>query len=112
MKKHQRRKKKIIGTTERPRLVVFRSLKHIYGQVVDDTQRKTLLGASSLTKEIREEVQKAESPTEVSRIVGKLIAKKSREKNITKVVFDRNGYAYHGRVKALADGAREGGLEF
>ncbi|GAB4336861.1 MAG: 50S ribosomal protein L18 [Calditrichia bacterium] len=107
-----RRKKKIFGSTERPRLVVFRSLKHIYGQLVDDDQQKSLLGASSKSKEIAEAVAKAKSKTEVSRLVGKLIAEKAKAKNIEKIVFDRNGYAYHGRVKALAEGAREGGLKF
>ena len=101
-----------MGTTERPRLVVYRSLRYIYGQIVDDTRQRTLLGASSLSKEIREEVQKAKNRVEASRIVGKYLAKKALEKNITKVVFDRNGYKYHGRVKALAEGAREGGLQF
>ncbi len=108
----KRRKKRIFGTSERPRLVVFRSLKNIYGQIVDDSQQKTLLGASSLSKEIQAEVEKAKSRVEVSRLVGRLIAEKAKQKNITKVVFDRNGYAYHGNVKALAEGAREGGLEF
>lgn len=107
-----RRKKKIFGSTERPRLVVFRSLKHIYGQLVDDEQQKSLLGASSKSKEIADAVAKAKSKTEVSRLVGKLIAEKAKAKNIEKIVFDRNGYAYHGRVKALAEGAREGGLKF
>ncbi len=107
-----RRKKKIVGSSERPRLVVFRSLRYIYGQIVDDEQRKTITGASSLTREIREELKKAKTKTEQSRIVGKYLAQKAKEKNITKVVFDRNGYAYHGRVKAFAEGAREGGLEF
>ncbi|NOX36129.1 MAG: 50S ribosomal protein L18 [Calditrichaeota bacterium] len=110
--RRKRRKKKIIGTPERPRLVVYRSLKYIYGQIVDDTQQKTLFGASNLSKEIRDEVKKAKSKIEASRIVGQYIAKKALEKNIKKIVFDRNGYKYHGRVKALAEGAREGGLEF
>jgi large subunit ribosomal protein L18 len=107
-----RRKKKIFGSSERPRLVVFRSLRYIYGQIVDDEQRKTITGASSLTRELREELKKAKTKTEQSRIVGKYLAQKAKEKNISKVVFDRNGYAYHGRVKAFAEGAREGGLEF
>ncbi|RMF60771.1 MAG: 50S ribosomal protein L18 [Calditrichaeota bacterium] len=111
-KRKKRRKKKMIGTSERPRLVVYRSLKYIYGQIVDDTQQRTLLGASSLSKEIADKVKKAKTRVEASKIVGEYLAKKALEKNIKKVVFDRNGYKYHGRVKALADGAREGGLEF
>jgi len=111
-KKRVKRKKRILGTTERPRLVVYRSLKYIYGQIVDDTQQKTLIGASNLSKELRDKVKKAGSKTEASQIVGEYLAKKALEKNIKKVVFDRNGYKYHGRVKALADGARKGGLEF
>jgi len=107
-----RKKRKILGSSKRPRLVVFRSLKYIYAQVVDDSQQKTLFGASSKSKPIQAEIKKAKSPTEVSRLVGKLIADKARERKIDKVVFDRNGYAYHGRVKALAEGAREGGLQF
>lgn len=106
------KKKRILGNSERPRLVVFRSLRYIYGQIVDDSTEKTLLGASSLTKEINAKVKKAKNKTEASKIVGQLIAEKAKQKKITRVVFDRNGYAYHGRVKALAEGAREGGLEF
>jgi large subunit ribosomal protein L18 len=106
------KKKRVLGNSERPRLVVFRSLRYIYGQIVDDSTEKTLLGASSLTKEINVKVKKAKNKTEASKIVGQLIAEKAKQKKITRVVFDRNGYAYHGRVKALAEGAREGGLEF
>jgi len=107
-----KKKKRVIGNSERPRLVVFRSLRYIYGQIVDDSEEKTLLGASSLTKEISAKIKKAKNKTEASKIVGQLIAEKAKQKKITNVVFDRNGYAYHGRVKALAEGAREGGLEF
>ncbi|CUS91016.1 LSU ribosomal protein L18P [Candidatus Kryptobacter tengchongensis] len=103
---------KIIGTPERPRLSVYRSLKHIYAQIIDDTKGHTLVAMSSLSKEIRDEVRNAKTKTEVSRIVGLALAKKALEKGITKVVFDRNGYKYHGRVKALAEAAREGGLVF
>lgn len=113
MKKNKnRRKRKLIGTSERPRLVVSRSLRHIYGQIIDDYQQKTLVGASSKNEELKSSVEKAKSKTEVGTLVGKLLATKAKEKKITKVVFDRNGYAYHGRIKALADGAREGGLDF
>lgn len=111
-KRKKRRKKKMIGTTERPRLVVYRSLKYIYCQIIDDYQQKTLVGGSSLSKEIRDKVKKASSKVEASQIVGEFIARKALEKNIKQVVFDRNGYKYHGRVKALAEGARKGGLEF
>lgn len=103
---------KIVGTPERPRLSVYRSLKHIYAQIIDDTKGHTLVAMSSLSKEIRDEIKNAKNKTEVSRIVGLALAKKALEKGITKVVFDRNGYKYHGRVKALAEAAREGGLVF
>jgi large subunit ribosomal protein L18 len=103
---------KIRGTAERPRLVVFRSLKHIYGAIVDDTQGKTLLQVSSLSKDIAEQLKSVNGKTNVSRIVGIALAKKALEKNIVQVVFDRAGYLYHGRLKAFADGAREGGLKF
>ena len=103
---------KVRGTTVRPRLVVFRSCKHIYAQLVDDMSQRTLIGASTLTKEIREDVKKASSKVEKAKIVGKLVARLAKEKNIDKVVFDRAAYLYHGRVKALAEGAREGGLVF
>lgn len=112
MKYKKRRKKRIMGTSQRPRLVVFRSLNYIYGQIVDDSIPKTLLGASNLSKEIAQDVKKAKSKTEASKIVGKYIAKKAKGQKISKIIFDRNGYEYHGRVKAMAEGAREGGLEF
>jgi large subunit ribosomal protein L18 len=112
MKKKVRRKRKIQGTSERPRLVVFRSLKHIYGQLVIDTSRKSILGASSLSNEITAEIKKAKTRVEEAKIVGQFIAKKAIDKKVRRVIFDRNGYTYHGRVKALADGAREGGLDF
>ncbi len=105
-------KKKIYGTTERPRLSVYRSLNEIYGQIVDDTAGKTLVALSSNSKEIKEEIAAAKTKIQKSVVVGKLLAKKAIEKKIETVVFDRNGYLYHGRVKALADGAREGGLKF
>ncbi len=103
---------KIFGTPDRPRLSVYRSLKHIYAQLIDDTRGHTLVAMSSLSKEIRDEVKNAKTKTEVSRIVGLALAKKALEKGITRVVFDRNGYKYHGRIKALAEAAREGGLIF
>lgn len=105
-------RKKIFGTTERPRFTVYRSLKEIYGQIIDDTVGKTLVSISSNSKDVKGELIAAKSKVERSQIVGKLLAKKAIEKNINTVVFDRNGYLYHGRVKALADSAREAGLKF
>ncbi|OGB64933.1 MAG: 50S ribosomal protein L18 [Caldithrix sp. RBG_13_44_9] len=112
MSNRKKRKRRIMGDRTRPRLVVFRSLNNIYGQIVDDAKEKTLLGASTLSKEIREEVKKSKNKTEASKLVGKLIAQRAVNQQITQVIFDRNGYAYHGRVKALAESAREAGLEF
>ena len=102
-------RKKVNGTTETPRLSVFRSNKQISVQVIDDATNKTIAAASSLVKEISE--QKG-NKTQMAQLVGKLIAQRAIEAGITKVVFDRNGYLFHGRVKALADAAREGGLKF
>jgi len=110
--KKRRTKKRIFGNQERPRLVVFRSLNNIYVQLVDDSSEKTILGASSLSKDIQAELKKSKNKTESSKIVGKLLAQRAKDKKIKKVIFDRNGYTYHGRIKALAEGAREGGLEF
>ena len=104
--------KKIRGTTERPRLVVYRSLHHMYAQVIDDSQAKTLVAASSLEKTLKEELKGAKGQKEVAKRIGMAVAKKAVGQNIKKVVFDRNGYLYHGVVKSLADGAREAGLEF
>ena len=104
-KRHLRVRNKISGTPERPRLVVFRSLKHIYAQLVDDTTSKTIATVSDLNIE---QGKKAERAAEV----GKLIAERAKTAGITRVVFDRAGYRYHGRIKAVADGARKGGLEF
>ena len=98
-------RKNLSGSAERPRLVVFRSLKHIYAQLVDDVSRRTIATVSDASIE-------SGKKTEKSTAVGKLIAEKAKAAGITKVVFDRGGYQYHGRVKAVADGAREGGLEF
>ena len=105
-------RKKISGTPEKPRLSVYRSLNNIYGQVIDDSTGKTLTSASSLSKEIAEEIKSAKGKTARSKLVGKLIAQKAVEQSISNVVFDRNGFKYHGRIKAFADGAREGGLKF
>jgi len=105
-------KKKVFGSTERPRFSVYRSLNDIYGQIIDDVTGKTLVALSTNAKEVKQEVAAVKTKIEQSTLVGKLLAKKAIEKNISAVVFDRNGYLYHGRVKAFADGAREGGLKF
>jgi large subunit ribosomal protein L18 len=105
-------RKRVFGSTERPRFSVYRSLNDIYGQIIDDVTGKTLVSLSTNSKEIRAEVAAVKTKVEKSTLVGKLLAKKAVEKNISTVVFDRNGYLYHGRVKAFADGAREGGLKF
>jgi len=110
IKQHIR--KSIAGTTERPRLSVYRSLKHIYAQIIDDSTGKTLIAVSSLTKEVRESFTEGMKPKEISKQVGLASAKKALEKNIKQVVFDRNGFRYHGCIQALAEGAREGGLKF
>jgi len=110
-RRHKRVRKKIFGTPERPRLCVFRSLKHIYAQIIDDTIGHTLVAASTLDPAIREKI-KGKTKTEQAKEVGLLLAQKALAKGITKVAFDRGGYKYHGRVKALAEGARKGGLEF
>ncbi|MDW8068451.1 MAG: 50S ribosomal protein L18 [Anaerolineae bacterium] len=108
-RKHVR--KKVFGTPERPRLNVFRSLRHIYAQVIDDTVGHTLVSASTLDPEVREQIAGLKK-TEQARVVGKVLAARALAQGVTKVAFDRAGYKYHGRVKALADAAREGGLDF
>jgi large subunit ribosomal protein L18 len=105
---HKRIRKKLTGTQERPRLAVFRSLNHIYAQVIDDAQGHTLVAAGSTEKDLRGKGGNVDGAKQI----GKLVAERAKEKGITKVVFDRGGYLYHGRVKALADAAREAGLEF
>ena len=112
LKKRSRIRKKISGTPERPRFTVYRSQKHIYAQIIDDVAGKTLVTASTLSKELKDEIAKVKSPILVCKMIGMATAKKALEKNIHAVVFDRNGYLYHGRVKAIADGAREAGLKF
>ncbi|MFZ3590838.1 50S ribosomal protein L18 [Bacillus sp. DJP31] len=108
-KRHARVRSKLTGTTLRPRLNVFRSNSHIYAQVVDDSNSVTLVSASTLDKELSAD---STGNTEAAKLVGELVAKRAIEKGIKTVVFDRGGYLYHGRVKALADAAREAGLEF
>ncbi len=105
-------KKKIRGTSERPRLIVYRSLNHLYAQVVDDIQGKVLTSSSSLAKDVRDELKTVKGKKDIAKKVGLSVAKRTIDLNIKRVVFDRNGYLYHGTVKSLADGAREGGLEF
>jgi large subunit ribosomal protein L18 len=110
-RRHQRIRAKISGTAERPRLNVFRSLEHISVQVIDDVAGHTLASASTLEKSLAVDLS-GKNKREQATAVGKLIAQRAKDMGITQVVFDRSGYLYHGRVKALADGAREGGLEF
>jgi len=105
-------RRKISGIKEKPRLTVYRSLNNVYAQLIDDSDGNTLVSASSLSKELLEEIKSSKGKVSKSKMVGKLVAKKALEKNISQVVFDRNGYRYHGRIKAIADGAREGGLKF
>lgn len=111
VRKHVRVRKKISGTAARPRLDVFRSLSHIYAQIIDDEKGVTLVAASTLDKAIKDKVDFGGN-VEAAKEVGKLVAEKALEAGITEVVFDRGGYPYHGRVKALADSAREAGLKF
>ncbi len=111
LRRHARIRKHVAGTVERPRLAVFRSLKHIYAQVIDDTQGHTLAAASTLDTELGGEAQNGDK-TAQAKAVGALVAQRAQAKGIKKVVFDRGGYLYHGRVRALAEAAREAGLEF
>lgn len=114
-RRHRRVRKKISGTGQRPRLCVFRSLKHIYAQLIDDETGRCLATVSSLSSDIQKEMASAKDQkgkTTVSSMVGKMIAARAKESGIEAVAFDRGGYLYHGRVKALAEGAREGGLKF
>ncbi len=106
-------RRKIFGTAEKPRLVVFRSSRHIYGQLIDDTQGKTVLGISSSSPIVAENVKEEEKgKIGISKVAGKCLAEKAVQAGVKRVVFDRAGYKYHGRVKAFAEGARDGGLEF
>lgn len=110
-RRHVRVRKKVVGTPEKPRLNVYKSLNHIYAQVIDDFAGTTLASASSNDKELKGKM-KTGGNIEAAKVVGGLIAKRAIEKGIKDIVFDRGGYIYHGRVKALADAAREGGLQF
>ncbi|MBG9734248.1 50S ribosomal protein L18 [Paenibacillus alvei] len=111
LKRHLRVRKKIEGTTERPRLNVFRSSKHIYAQLIDDVKGVTVASASTMDKELRGDIKNGGN-VESARKVGELIAKRAKEQGYETIVFDRGGYLYHGRIQALADAAREAGLEF
>ena len=111
LKRRKRIRKKVSGSPERPRLSVFRSSKHIYAQVIDDLNGVTLVTASTLSPEIRQQ-EKVKGKIEDAKRVGKLIAQMTKAQGVTSVVFDRNGFMYHGRVRALAAAAREAGLEF
>ena len=108
---HVRMRKRISGTPERPRLCVHRSTRHIRAQVVDDASGRTIVSASSLDKEVRAQI-KGGGNIAASKVVGKMVAERARAKGVEKVVFDRGGYQYHGRVQALAEAAREAGLNF
>lgn len=110
-RRHKRARKKTLGIPKRPRLVVFRSLNHIYAQIIDDLKGETLVATSSLSRELREKIKGGKN-IKGAYIVGELLAQKALAKKIDKVAFDRGGYKYHGRVKALAEGARKGGLKF
>lgn len=111
LRRHLRVRKKVFGTPDRPRLAVFRSLNHIYAQIIDDVRGHTLVSASTLDPEIREKV-KGLRKTDAARVVGEVLGQRALAAGITRVVFDRGGFKYHGRVKALADGARAAGLQF
>ena len=111
-RRHMRIRKKVNGTAERPRLTVYRSLNHIYVQLVDDLAGRTILTLSSGHKDVRDSLTGAKGKIAASKAVGKRVAEMAKEKGIERVCFDRGGYLYHGRVKAVADGAREGGLNF
>ena len=111
LKKHRRIRNRFSGTAERPRLAVFRSNNHMYAQIIDDTVGNTLVAASTLDKDVKAQVEKTNN-VDAAACVGTVIAKKALEKGIKEVVFDRGGFVYHGKIQALADAAREAGLEF
>jgi len=112
LRRRKRVRKKIFGTPQRPRLCVYRSLRQIYAQLVDDLSGRTLTAVSSLTPEVKSQIKPEETKSEVSKKVGAFLAQKAKQLGITSVVFDRNRYPYHGRIRSLAEGAREGGLRF
>jgi large subunit ribosomal protein L18 len=110
--RHQRIRQRVRGTAARPRLAVYRSLKHLYAQVIDDEEARTLVAISTLEKDVRTKLDAEKSGLKRSRLLGKLLAARAKERGIGQVAFDRGGYLYHGHVKELAEGVREGGLEF
>jgi len=110
-KRHQRVRRSVVGVSERPRLNVFRSLSHTYAQIVDDAKGRTLVSASTLDEEVKAKVTSG-GTVDAAKAVGELLAQRAKKKRIKRVVFDRGGYKYHGRVKSVADAARQGGLEF
>ena len=112
LRRKMRIRKRLRGTEQRPRLSVFRSARHIYAQISDDERGHTLVSACSLHSEVKERLSEAQGKKGVAKVVGQVLAERAKAKGIEQVAFDRNGYKYHGRVKALADGAREGGLKF
>jgi len=111
IRRHERVRKSVEGTPERPRLCIFRSLEHIYAQVIDDVAGHTVASASTVDSEVKKAIA-GKNKTEQAKIVGKLVAERAQKANVKQVVFDRGGWKYHGRVKALADAAREAGLDF
>ena len=112
LRKKKRIHKTVSGTSERPRLAVFRSARNIYAQLIDDVANRTLAGVSTLTPDLNAQVSKTKSKVDAAKLVGKAIADKAKALKVETVVFDRGGYLYHGRVKAIAEGARENGLKF
>ena len=111
VKKHRRMRNHLSGTTQKPRLAVFRSNNHMYAQIIDDTVGNTLVAASTVEKEVKAELKKT-NDVEAAAYLGKVVAKRAMDKGITEVVFDRGGFLYHGKIKALAEAAREAGLVF
>ena len=111
VKKHNRMRNHLAGTAQRPRLAVFRSNNHMYAQIIDDTVGNTLVSASTLDKDIKAELEKT-NDVEAAAYLGKVIAKRAMDKGISEVVFDRGGFLYHGKIEALAEAAREAGLDF
>ena len=107
-----KRKKRVFGTSEKPRLVIHRSLRYLHAQLIDDNDGRVILGLSDRSKAIGTALKDAKTKTEKSHALGKFFAEEAKKKDVAKIIFDRNGYIYHGRVKAFAEGAREGGLDF
>ncbi|HLF77829.1 MAG TPA: 50S ribosomal protein L18 [Dehalococcoidia bacterium] len=111
IRRHIRVRKRVSGTGDKPRLVVYRSLSHIYAQVINDVERRTITAASDIEAALKAKVE-GKKKADIATLVGDLVAERAKEKGVTKVVFDRAGYPFHGRIKALAEAARAGGLEF